>query len=522
MESLRQLFSRFLLFWATLRVWQKASLIGAAFLVFSLLGLMVFRAGRTAYEPLFSGLEVTDQAAIVTYLRENKIPYQLDPVANAILLPRSQVYEVRLSLAQAGLPKGGTTGFEIFDESTMGMSEFQQRISYVRALEGELQRTIGQMDAIESSRVSVVIPRERLFLEQQQPSTASVLVRLKPGAYLGSDKVKAIIHLVSRSVDGLQPENVTVIDTRGRNLSEMFGNELFIYSQDGQGTVTSVQRGLERDQEKEMEAKVRSLLGSRFGPGNVAVGIKVDLNFDKKDVSVKEQIPDPNTGQGVVRSNTKTDESYTGEASPPGGTPGTTTNIPGYSVNTQNSNTEYNKTETTTNFEISSRESREVLTPGGIRRLTAAIIVNGVLDEAELSRIRLLTAGVIGFNEARGDSIVVEAMAFSTELADALAGELRRDRMLRVATASTIALAMLACVAATGFWWLRRRRMRAALNAVQKESKHVPTIQEMLTSPDMLAFQGEMAVLEEQLKAYAKNNPSEVANLVNEWISTDG
>jgi flagellar M-ring protein FliF len=503
-------------------VWQRASLFLAVFLVLGLLGMAVFWAGRTVYEPLFTGLEMEDQSAIVMYLRENKIPYQLDPAANAILLPRSEVYEVRLSLAQEGLPRGGSTGFEIFDDSKMGMSEFQQRISYIRALEGELQRTIIQINAIDFSRVSIVIPEQRLFLEQQQPSTASVLVRLKPGSQLGPQQIKAIIHLVSRSVDGLQPENVILLDTDSRNLSDMILDEPFIYSADGRGTVTSLQRVTERQHEKEMELKVRGMLERRFGPGNVVVGIKVDLDFNKKSVKEKFYVPYSDTGQGLLRSTNKTDENYTGEATSPAGTPGTTTNIPGYAVNTQPANTEYNKTDTTNNFEISSRESDEIVTQGGIQRLTASVLVNGELDEAELSQLRVLISGAIGFNEARGDSIVVEAMKFSTTLADSLAEELRRDRMLRVAVGSVIALFMLSCVAGTWYWWLRRRRMRAALESVQKESKHVPTIQEMLTSPDMLAFQGEMAVLEEQLKAYAKNNPSEVANLVNEWISSDG
>ncbi|MDR3231614.1 MAG: flagellar M-ring protein FliF [Synergistaceae bacterium] len=522
MENLKQLLARFLLFWATLKVWQKASLFLAVFLVLGLLGMTVFWAGRTVYEPLFTGLEVEDQSAIVAYLRENKIPYQLDPAANAILLPRSEVYEVRLSLAQEGLPRGGSTGFEIFDDSKMGMSEFQQRISYVRALEGELQRTLTQMDAIDSARVSIVIPEQRLFLEQQLPSTASVMVRLRPGARLEPDQIRAIIHLVSHSVDGLQPDNVAILDARGRNLSDMLLDEPFVYSSDGRGTVTSLQRIMERERERDLEHKVRPMLENSFGPGNYSVVIKVDLDFDKKKVSTKEHVPQGDTGQGIVRSTNKTDESYTGQSAAAPGVPGTTTNIPGYSINTQPVATDYNKTETTVNFEISSRESDEVVTPGGIRRVTASVLVNREqMPEAELAELRVLVSGAIGFNEARGDSVVVQARRFDTTWAESLAEEFRRDRMLRVAMGSVIALVTLACLGATGFWWLKRRRMRAALESVQKESKHVPTIQEMLTSPDMLAFQGEMAVLEEQLKAYARNNPAEVANLVNEWISSD-
>ena len=175
---------------------------------------MIFMTGNTNYEPLYAGLEVEDQAAIVDYLKENNLPYRLDPKASAILMPGNAVYETRLTLAQMGLPKGGTTGFEIFDDSKMGMSEFQQRIAYMRAIEGELARTISQMAQIENARVSVVIPEQRLFLEQQKPSTASVLLRLRQGATLGPTQVKSIIHLVAHSVDGLEPDSVTVVDKR--------------------------------------------------------------------------------------------------------------------------------------------------------------------------------------------------------------------------------------------------------------------------------------------------------------------
>ncbi|MDR2137792.1 MAG: flagellar M-ring protein FliF [Synergistaceae bacterium] len=524
MENLKQLLSRFLLFWAGLKSWQKASLFAAVFLVVGLLGMMIFWAGRTVYVPLFSGLEMTDQAAIVTYLRENKIPYQLNPAAAAILLPRNQVDEARLSLAQEGLPKGGGVGFEIFDQSKMGMSEFQQRINYVRALEGELQRTIARMDVVDDVVVNLVLPRQQLFLEQQQPSTASVLVGLKPGAQLGLSQIKAILHLVSRSVDGLQPENVTVVDTAGRVLSDMVADEMIIYSPDGSNSVTSVQRELERQREKELARDVRVMLERPFGQGNVVVSIKVDLNFDKRTNTSREFYPDQETRQGVPVSRQTMEESYTGQQQPTGGQPGTQTNIPGYSVNEQNTESEYNKTETTTNYEITSRESSEVITPGGIKRLTAAVLVDDALSklsEEDLADVRELTAHAIGYDDARGDKVVVKAMRFSTVLADSLAAELQKDRLLRVITGSVIALAVLTGVGLTGYWWWRRRKARLALDTVQKESKHVPTIQEMLMSPDLLAFQGEMAVLEEQLKAYARNNPSEVANLVNEWLSPE-
>ena len=521
MENIKRLFSRFLFFWATLKLWQKASLIIVALFVFGfLMGIMLW-AARTSYDPLFTGLEIEDQSAIVAYLRENKVPYQLDPAANAVLLPKNQVHEVRLSLAQEGLPKGGSTGFEIFDDSKMGMSEFQQRISYVRAVEGELERTISRMEVVESAKAHIVIPEQRLFLEQQQPSTASIMIRLRPGSQMDPNQVKAVIHLVSRSVNGLSPENVTVVDTRGRILSDMVGDDLFIYSSDSRNAVTSIQRELERQREKELENKARLMLEQVFGPGSVVVRVKVDLDFDKKTRSSREFYPNPETGQGVPRSSNRAEENYTGQQQPPGGAPGTTTNIPGYAVNTQGVESEYNKSDITTNYEITTRESSEVATPGGIKRLTASVLVDGDLDATRLAELKEVISSAIGYSETRGDSLVVKSMKFSTALADRLAEEFRKDRMMRLSIGAFFALLMLLCVGLTGFWWYRRRRARNALEEMKKESKHVPTIQEMLISPDLLAFQGEMAVLEEQLKAYAKSNPGEVANLINEWISAE-
>ena len=308
-----------------------------------------------------------DQAAIVSYLRENKIPYRLDPSANAILMPRGQVYETRLSLAQEGLPRGGSKGFELFDNTSMGLSEFQQRITYVRAIEGELERTIAQMDAVDTVRVSVVIPEQRLFLEQQKPSTASVLLRLRPGTTLGQNQVKSIIHLVSHSVDGLQPEDVTVVDTGGRILSDMIADSMIIYPPDGRSSVTSVQRELERQRERELESKARLMLEQVFGPGKVVVRVKVDLDFDKRSRSLVEYTPNPETGQGVPRSNQREEENYNGQGQPAASNPGTTTNIPGYAINTQNVNSEYNKGTSTTNYEITTRKSDEVVTPRGVK-----------------------------------------------------------------------------------------------------------------------------------------------------------
>ena len=520
MDKIRQAIDKLLMLWATLKGWQKLSILLAGGGVLLLLILIVIFGSSPSYEPLFSGLDMEDQGAIVAFLRENNIPYRLESGANAILLPKNHVHETRLALAQAGLPKGGSTGYEIFDDTKMGMSEFQQKIAYVRALEGELTRTIKLIDVVDHVKVNIVLPEQRLFLEQQTPSSASVLLRLRSGTQMRPEQVKAVVHLVSRSVQGLLPENVTVVDALGNILSDMIDNELFIYGGSDGRAISSVQRELERQQEKELEAKARNMLERVYGPGKVVVRVRVELDFDKRTSMFREFIPG-DTGRGVLRSQQTMEETYQGTGAAPGGAPGTTTNIPGYAISTQNINSDYSRAEATNNYEITTRERNEVLTPGSIRRLTASVIVDGELEEQRINEVKDLVSSAIGLNELRGDNLVVQSMRFSTALADALAEQMRQDRIVSLVVMGTIGLVVILVGSVLVYLWWKRRKIMLAMSRASQDIKHIPTIQEMLTSPDMIAAQGEISVLEEQLKAYARSNPKEVANLINEWLSED-
>ncbi len=521
MDWLRQALARGGLFWSSLRPWQRFSIAGATALVIVALILGVFWAGSSAYEPLFTALEVEDQSSIVAWLRENKVDYKLDPAADAILVPRALVYETRLSLAQGGLPKGGSVGYELFDTAKMGLSEFQQKVTYTRALEGELERTIRQIDAVDYAKVNIVIPEQRLFLEQQQPSTASVLIRLKTGMTIGADHVKSIVHLVSHAVQGLLPEDITVVDTAGKVLSDLLDEEFFIYSGAGEGrTVSSVQRELERQQERELENKVRIMLEKVFGPGKVVVRVKVDLDFDRRTSATKEYIPGE-TGKGVIRSQQQMEETYSGTGGPIGGAPGTTTNIPGYAIAQQQAGqTEYAKTETTNNYEITTRETQQVVTPGAIHRLTASVLVDGELEQQRINELRALVAPAIGLKETRGDQLEINGMPFSTTFADALAEQLAAEQRMKLIIFLIVAALLLTAATLAGVFWMRRRKMRLAVTPTT-DQKRFPTIQELLSSPELLEAQGELAVLEEQLRAYARSKPEEIANLVQDWLSEE-
>ncbi|MBQ7665905.1 MAG: flagellar M-ring protein FliF, partial [Synergistaceae bacterium] len=215
---------------------------------------------------------------------------------------------------------------------------------------------------------------------------------------------------------------------------------------------------------------------------------------------------------------------YTGQGNPVNGNPGTTTNIPGYAINSTTVESEYNRSNATTNYEITTRKGDQIVTPGGVRRLSASVLIDdkyGEVTEERIEALREVISSAIGFNAQRGDSLVVHAMKFSTAFVDAMTDQLRQDRMWNIIYGSIAAFSVLLIVLAALYAWVRMKRARLAVQEIEAEGKKVPTIQEMLTSPDLLAFQGEMAVLEEQLKAYAKSHPDEIATLVNEWLSTD-
>ena len=266
------------------------------------------------------------------------------------------------------------------------------------------------------------------------------------------------------------------------------------------------------------------MLEQVFGPGSAVVRVRIDLDFDKKTSSYVEYSPNPETGTGVPRSAERQEESYTGQGNPVNGNPGTTTNIPGYAINSTQVESEYNRSNNTTNYEITTRKGDQVVTPGGVRRLSASVLIDdkyNEINEERLEAIQEVIASSIGYNRDRGDNLVVRAMRFSTAFADAMAEQLRQDRMWRIIYGSIAALFVLLTVLVALYIWIRVKRARQAVLEIEEAGKKVPTIQEMLTSPDLLAFQGEMAVLEEQLKAYAKSHPDEIATLVNEWLSMD-
>jgi flagellar M-ring protein FliF len=510
MEKLRQFVDKLLVIWSTLEGWQKLSILFAICGVFVLLVLVIALGSSPSYERIFSNLEISDQAKITDHLRENKIPYRLDTMLNAISVPKDRAADVRLGLAKAGLPSGGSTfTYEDIFKIKTGTPENQRQKIILLALEGELARTLKRLDIVEDAKVHIVIPEPRLFPKVQDPSSASVILKLRPGFRMNPQQVKAVVNLVAGSVAKLPTEKITVVDTLGNDLTKMIDDE------SNPTDKISFFRDLERKHEKHLEEKIREILSASFGPTKFVATVRVELDFDKRSSSLKEFIPG-GTDKGVPRSTHTTEETFTGKGEPSGGVPGTTTNVPGYAISPSTSISDYAKTEGIINYEITSRVSEEIITPGGIKRITAAVLIDGELEEQQRNDIRKLVSSSIGINESRGDTIDVQARTFIPIIVDQTKG------LTPTAIAALIGLVLLLILGAVlVFLWYRKRNAMLEMNKTLQETRHIPTIQEMLTTPDFIASQGEIQVLEEQIKAYARSNPKEVANLVNEWLSED-
>jgi flagellar M-ring protein FliF len=510
---------RFAAFWFSLLKWQRVSIVAAAVLVLGGVLALAFATGRTAYEPVFTGLEARDQEAIIEYLREQKIPYRTDSQANAILVPSANVYEARIALAAKGIPTGGIVGLERLDNARIGRTSFQEKIDYYRGLEGELARTIREMNAVSTARVSIVVPESRLFLEQQRPSTAAVLLKLRSGAEFGQDQARAVVHLVASSVEGLTPDNVTLVDADGQiPFEDILDDTLTIQSGN---KIVLKQRQFEKDTEMDLEKKIRDTLEKVYGPGRVKATVRVELDFDKRQASRRTVYTLPDKIHGPVQSAQNTEESYTGPAGITGGIPGTTTNIPGYVANTGNGpgQAQYDRTDNVTNYDNSTHETTEIETQGKIKRLTATVVIDGNLEQEDLDKWRGAVATAIGADDNRGDRLSIMAMPFDTRAADEYAARIAAERRQRLIVGVTSFAILLAAVATLMALWLRKRRRLLMLQAAQgPDIDSAPSLRELLENPDLMTSQGELSVLEEQLRNYAINNPEELANLIKNWV----
>ena len=415
-EALKKIFQPFLAL-STAKRWIVGGVVGISVILFASLILI---ANKTDYRPLFANLTGEDAGEIVKKLKEQKIPYRIEGDGKAILVPSDKVYDLRLSLASEGLPQGGGVGFEIFDRKNFGMTEFVQKLNYQRALQGELSRTISQIAGVEQARVHLAIPEKTLFKEEEKPPTASVVLKMKSARPLRESEVQGIIHLVSSSIEGMDPEKVTVLDSRGKILSKTG-------SSDPMGKVSSAMLEMQRSYEKSVEERLQGMLDKAVGAGKSVA--KVNAVFDFKQVEKYEERYDPEAT--AVRSEQRTEEKN-GVSTAASGVPGVQSNTGRAAAPAPNAASPQNqgsKSDETMNYEVSRSTARIIEPVGTLAKISVAILVDGKTDGTpgaegaakqkyvprspdELQKIESLVKSAVGFNQDRGDQITVANIPF--------------------------------------------------------------------------------------------------------------
>lgn len=407
-------------------------LIAAAAAVAILVALMLW-AKSPDYRVLYSNLNDRDGGDIVTQLTQLNIPYRFADNGGALLIPADKVHETRLRLAQQGLPKGGAVGFELLDQEKFGISQFSEQVNYQRALEGELARTIGTLGPVLNVRVHLAMPKPSLFVREQKSPTASVTLALQPGRALDDGQINAIVYMVSSSVAGLPPANVTVVNQTGRLLtqSDSAGRDL-----------NAAQLKFTNEVENRFQRRIETILAPMVGSGNVHAQVTAQVDFASREQTDEEYKPNQAANQGAVRSQQVSTSEQLGGTNV-GGVPGALSNQPsatpvapievpqatpaagaGAAANAakQTATSSNSRHDQTTNFEVDRTIRHTQQQAGMVQRLSVAVVVNYGSDKAgkpialskdQLAQVESLTREAMGFSTVRGDTLNVVNTPFN-------------------------------------------------------------------------------------------------------------
>lgn len=410
MESVFQIFNQFWHGFNSLAPSKRIMVIVTTILSIVVMCAFIFLMNQKEYGILFSELSTDDAGKIIARLQEKKVTYKLSSAGDSILVPSTKVSELRLELASAGLPQGGAVGFEIFDKKSFGVTDFVQQLNYQRALQGELARTINNLDEVQASRVHIVMPKKSLFIENETQPTASVFVKLKSGRKLGTTQVDGIVHLVASSIEELEPENVMIVDSTGRMLSKQ---------QPGSSISkrTTSQNEYQRSVEKELANSIQSMLARVVGDDRALARVSATVDF--RVMEKTEEIYD--SEEPAVRSRHKKTER---SGKPPAG--GGQSTVAPIKINSgRGYETNHERLDEVVNYEINRTINKTVMPVGNITKLSVAVLVDGIYHKndkgmeeyqprpkKEMKSIEDLVKKAIGFDAKRGDQVVVTSVPF--------------------------------------------------------------------------------------------------------------
>ncbi|HGE7387637.1 TPA: flagellar basal-body MS-ring/collar protein FliF [Yersinia enterocolitica] len=549
---------------ARLRANPKIPLLIAAAAAVAILVALMLWAKSPDYRVLYSNLNDRDGGDIVTQLTQLNIPYRFADNGGALLIPADKVHETRLRLAQQGLPKGGAVGFELLDQEKFGISQFSEQVNYQRALEGELARTIGTLGPVLNVRVHLAMPKPSLFVREQKSPTASVTLALQPGRALDDGQINAIVYMVSSSVAGLPPANVTVVDQTGRLLtqSDSAGRDL-----------NAAQLKFTNEVENRFQRRIETILAPMVGSGNVHAQVTAQVDFASREQTDEEYKPNQAANQGAVRSQQVSTSEQLGGTNV-GGVPGALSNQPsatpvapievpqatpaagaGAAANAANAanrpataarqtaTSSNSRHDQTINFEVDRTIRHTQQQAGMVQRLSVAVVVNYGSDKAgkpialskdQLAQVESLTREAMGFSTVRGDTLNVVNTPFNAT-DDASGSNLPFwqqpsffDQLLNIGRYLLILLVA---------WILWRKLVRPLIAKKQEADKAAASVNNIVqaaqTTETAKQTKEELAlrkknqqrvsaeVQAQRIRELADKDPRIVALVIRQWMSND-
>jgi flagellar M-ring protein FliF len=538
---------------------RKVALLSALVVVIAAMVLLFAWVQRPDYKLLYTNLSDADSGIIIQKLKDMKVPYVVE--AGGVMVPADRVYDLRLQLAAQGIPQGSGVGFEIFDKTDFQTTDFVQKLNYRRALEGELARTINSLQEVEKSRVHLAIPEKTVFMRDKERVSASVVLKLKSGRSLSRQQVQGIVHIVSSSVEGLKAGDITVVNDGGEMLTRQMDDKMGL---------TGSQMEYQREYEAGYEQMITDILEPVVGKGKVRAKVTAVLDFTQDERTEENYNPD---GQVARSEQTVSEKSQSGS---PGGVPGTTANLPGKTGATGGKTGQSQKQSETINYEISKTVSHVVKQYGELKKLTAAVLVDGIYAAGDVSkdaakdaakagaakatataakatpaaaelvykprsdddikRYEDLVKKAVGYTEKRGDEITVVNMQFEAGPKEEFA-EVKRD-IVKEALGVLKSISPLLVAVMFFLFFVRpliksftKTSMRESAvelpvhrTAAQTEQAMKDELEELGTLRGVPAPPSDEMPLRKEVAEWAewvKGNPAQASQMVKEWVEKE-
>ncbi|EPF0313245.1 flagellar basal-body MS-ring/collar protein FliF [Enterobacter chuandaensis] len=537
---------------SSLRSSPKLLLVICGAAALSVIIALMFWAKEPDYRVLFSNISDEEGGAIVAQLSQLNVPYRIDTPGGVIMVPASQVHEVRMKLAQQGLPKGGSVGFELLDQEKFGVSQFTEQVNYQRALEGELARTIENLGPIQSARVHLATPKPSMFVREQKKPTASVTVNLLQGRTLDDSQVVAITHLISSAVTGLAAESVTIVDQRGNLLT-----------QSGLRGLQTAHLKYTNEIETDYQQRIQRILAPLVGDENIRAQVTAQIDFTEQEQTQEQYQPNSDPEKMAIRSR-QASLAEQGNRRGASGVPGALSNTPpapatapitqplntpvddkkekttGTDNNRETPQPYNNRSDETTNFEVDRTLTHTKSSVGRIQRLSVAVVINhlpqgeegkpGPISEAELTRINALVKEAIGYNASRGDSVNILNSAFNGVVEEPVPPFWEQDRFyaLLMAIARYLVIAIIAWV----MWrklvqpaWVRHQETTLRRLEMEKEAREEEIAAKKRAAEKINRDRAQQRVDTElngqQLRELAEQEPRVIALVIRQWMSKE-